>query len=85
MTGDLRPVIADAVARFGSPTERIFTTDTFAMALRDEFALRQCPDHAFCASVLDRLEYVARLSGAYLWLYHPDAQLVPDRETEARR
>lgn len=85
MTGDLRPVVLEAVRAFGSPSERIFTTATFAEAVWQMYELQRCPNHGWCAAVLDRLGFVRRLSGEYLWLYDPAPQLVPDRQDEAQR
>lgn len=64
MTGDLRPLVLEAVLCYDSPVAPVFTAGHFAEAVQGAFELRQCPTIAWARSVLAQLPYVTRLPDA---------------------
>jgi hypothetical protein len=66
-TFDLRPIIADAVRSYGGQSAGVFSSGSFAVAVRREFDLAEIPDDEWAAKVLSGLAYVTRFKGHDVW------------------
>jgi hypothetical protein len=85
MTGDLRPVVLDAIARH-RPHGSAFTTFTFAEALRAAFELKAWPDSDRCIAILEQLPYVTWVAYEALWLHQAGVPLILEsNQNEANR
>lgn len=87
MTGHdhLRPVVADAVARYPFVTQDgLFRLENFQAALREVFGLKHTPGRLLCREVLADLTYVKPIRDGYHWLYD-ETVCVPDRGADSIR